>query len=144
MEDESSTATDQPVTNVLQIVALNMICIVLTVSGLKLFGFSWSTSIFLGWLGAMPFTLAIAFGIISLTEWLLRDAAQNETSGDRVGKISDPISEASKAAHIQMWQEDAFEDEWAALAHERERARAEDAGDPLSEAPAEYRRHNRR
>jgi hypothetical protein len=135
---------DQPATNVLQIVALNTICVILTVTTLKLFGFSWSTAIFLGWLGAMPFTLAIAFGFICLMEWRRGDAAQDETSEDQVEKIGAPLSEGSRAAHFQMWQEDVLEDDWAALAERRQRSAAQDTAGSCSEATVEQKRYSGR
>jgi hypothetical protein len=144
MQDQPRISTDQPVINVLQIVALNTICVVLAVTGLKLFAFSWGTAIFLGWLGAMPFTLVIAVGIIFLTARRRGDAAPNETPRQRFDMMGAPPSGLSTAAHIEMWQEDVLEDDWGAVAEIRQRRGAQGAGEVWSDVPTEQRRRNTR
>jgi hypothetical protein len=92
----------------------------------------------------MPFTLVIAVGIIFLMDRLRGDAAPFETSGQRADMMGAPLSGWSTAAHIEMWQEDLLEDDWAALAEKRRRPGAQGAGEVWSAVPADQRRRNTR
>lgn len=140
MREEPHASTDQPVTNVLQIIALNTICVAMTVAGLKLFGFSWSTAIFLGWPGAILFTLAIAFGIICSADRRSGGGAPAETTRQTVKSAIRPRPRVSTAALIEMWQEDVLKEDWTALKENRRGRGAKHAGE--REARMDLRRQN--